>query len=365
MSNEGNWKTSGYSGKFLQSISSAPSEELTQIDNKKLLEIYETIIKMEIYQQEDMVWAEGGGSFSLPIYYISKYKFGMNDSKIEIFLEKMKKINLELSSSVIFNGRERLICSYVKATQILDKRDWLKALDLVQGFNLGNRFCVMRIEIEDNIAFYIQTHLEMESENEKIAELCYIQGCLVMLFLQYISSKKLEELNGDEVFSFIRNQLETESFRLSFSGDESSKLETINKLKNQFDKRGFLSYISTDQEAILIHEMLETRKNNFNVKMIVSFSSWPNTLSLYCEIIELDEEILQWFKLKLGYGSFLVFEGNQSVEFVGNKLGAATFLFVKESYLENDGIFKTLENLFGFVEYHLDFIEQENKRDSA
>lgn len=361
MSEREKFKRTGYCGKFLtvRENLSTPEEEFVPSSKRKLKEIYESLVSDGKFQKDDMEWHNEGGIFSIPASYLTRYKFGLTDDEIKFVIEQSMAFGVECTSGVTFDQNGILIASSLKMGNIFQKKDLVLAQNLAHGFNQGNRICVMRINAHAKISFDILTYINLYYPSESIADLCYYQATLANSFIMLILNTPKSELSESQVsFSLRKNLGLAPNSRISLSSTEAPIQNYLHTLKEMCEKKGLWAVISNDKQAFVIKTELETRKSNLPVTLFLSFSCWPNSLSMYCEVLELDGENLDGFKFHLGLGSSVVFNGNQSVEFIGNNLGASNFLFIPENEMSIEIIVKNIELLFGFIEYQLDILEQ-------
>jgi hypothetical protein len=362
MSDSNRHKRTGYSGKFLtaREYPPMPEKDFIPISKNKLIDVYDSLLKSGRFQKEDMEWNSEGSLFTIPINYLSRYKFGLSDAEIELIVEKAPGDGLEFISGVTFDQDGILISSTFKTENIFRKEDLVLATKLAHGFNHGNRICTMRINAREGITFDILTYCDLNYAPESITDLCYLQGKIVNSFIKLILTKNKKELSENDVSNVLRSHLDLQpGTRLTLTPSSEVYLtDDLNLLKKQFEDNGYLSCISKDNQAVVIKAEVETRKSKFEVTLFISLTNWPKTISMYCNALELNEEHVEGLKIHLGYGSSMVYYCNQSIEFVDKALGASTYLYVPETSIENGLVLKNAELLLGFIEYHLDFLEQ-------
>lgn len=360
MKQEKTFKRTGYCGQFLTSRESSPDslDTLMLASKSKLMEVFEALVQNKIFEKDDLNWIASGVGFSLPTNELSKYKFGFTDSQIDSLIEGCNNNSIGLTSGVVFDKDGILIVSSLDVSSMFGKQDIRLLFDLLNGFNFGNRLCVARLNVGEEIKFDFSTSIHLDYGAGDIASLCSLHCSLITSFLQTILLNRKETLSSNLVHSSLRKALKLpDNSRLTLPLGFDQKLEDVIKLEALLKDKGYRAIVSHDKEAVVINCELETRKSKINVELFISLSSWPSCLSMYCRIFDVDDSNLDWFKLNLGIGASLVYERNQTIEFVGNNIGASTFLYVPESSIENGYVIRNIELLLGFVEYHLDYLE--------
>lgn len=329
---------------FIDDYSDAEDKVETDILDK----IKSFLVKDHGFDIEDLESAHHPTSIVISGFDLSKYSFGLDEREIGTIRRASDEQKISCGMYVMANGNECQVGVVITAcTSLLSNK--LQIMKLIHEFNAGNRAINARPDFQNDqitLSVVVPSWIDVRVISDTAFTGIKCSLCLLLVLLDYQSALKpliLQKLG-----------LSNERF---FVGIESPIDENlILKLCGYFLAQGFECGPSKDRRAIFIFTDIELLggKKKVRQEVVVSFSGYPNLVSIFVPTFKYTDEQEVEMMSVFGLAPFVNYRRNQFIEFFSGVVGAISYTHLREEELTNGKLLREIESVLGFFEFTTD-----------